>query len=218
MSLFDIVDAFKDLAEETVDALSEFKDDICEVISDGVDEFLSDPVEYSVESTKDICRATTSLATFPIRPITNTLESIADSCRDQVHPVIGSVLYTDLIFGYAEHSGIYIGNDEIVELNSKGNIEIVSAVEFVSGGTGVHIYVSCQDTYPVGSEKAAELALDMAGNESTYGFLTNNCHMFTAGCITGNFNNSNTFLWMLKDEAKNQLGANDWRIWNKEIF
>ena len=48
------------------------------------------------------------------------------------------VLYCDLACGFAEHSGIYIGNNQIVELNGGGDIAIVSPKEFIDGGTGVN--------------------------------------------------------------------------------
>ena len=54
------------------------------------------------------------------KPVLNMAEGIIDACRDQVQPEIGSVLYCDLAFGYMEHSGIYIGNRQIVHLNEIG--------------------------------------------------------------------------------------------------
>ena len=55
------------------------------------------------------------------------VESFIDNeIRDTVYPVMGSVVYCDLAFGHAEHSGIYIGNDQIVHLDGSGDIEIVT--------------------------------------------------------------------------------------------
>jgi len=62
------------------------------------------------------------------QPIINTMESIVDNTfRDKVkESKIKSVVYCDLFFGFAEYSGIYVGNNEIVHLNGKGKIEIVN--------------------------------------------------------------------------------------------
>ncbi|MBV5341472.1 MAG: hypothetical protein J0665_18275 [Deltaproteobacteria bacterium] len=133
---------------------------------------------------------------------------------ETVTPVAGSVLYTDLCFGYAEHSGIYIGHNQIVELNAKGGISVVTPEEFISGGTGVHIYVSSFDGCAVGSKKAAKRAKYLINSQRDYNFLLSNCHQFTAGCLTNEFENGSSFLWMLKDDCQTYLGANEWRIWD----
>ena len=50
----------------------------------------------------------------------------------KVTPQKGSVLYCDLSFGIAEHSGIYVCDNRIVHLNGKGEIEVVSPAAFLS--------------------------------------------------------------------------------------
>ncbi|HNW16697.1 MAG TPA: hypothetical protein PKM15_08340, partial [bacterium] len=59
--------------------------------------------------------------------------------RDCVYPVKGSVVYCDLAFGSAEHSGIYIGNNEIVHLDGSGNVEIVDPKEFLNRLDGFNL-------------------------------------------------------------------------------
>lgn len=151
-------------------------------------------------------------------PLYNAAESIVDGCRDKVHPKIGSILYCDLAFGYMDHSGIYIGNNQIVHLSGDGNIEIVSPKEFIDGGTACSIYVSCQDTSAVGSANVAKRAKNMIGTSRNYSFIFNNCHQFSAGCLSGDFENSHNFLWMLKDESAKWLGSDTWRYWDIELF
>ncbi|MCY3701857.1 MAG: lecithin retinol acyltransferase family protein [Rhodospirillales bacterium] len=83
------------------------------------------------------------------------------------------------------------------------------------------IYVSCYDERSVGNSRAARRALSMIGRRRNYNLLLDNCHQFVAGCLTGDFENSDNFLWMLKDTASNVLGSNTWRIWNlsnEELF
>lgn len=151
-------------------------------------------------------------------PLYNMGESIVDACRDPVWPEIGSVLYCDLAFGYMEHSGIYIGNEEIVHLSGDGNIEIVSPKQFIDGGTAVSILVSCRDENAVGSVQVASRAKAMVGRSRNYNFLTDNCHQFSAGCLTGDFDKQINFLWMLKDESAKKLNSNTWRNWDIELF
>lgn len=151
-------------------------------------------------------------------PLYNMVEGIVDACREQVQPAVGSILYCDLAFGYMEHSGVYIGNNRIVHLAGRGDIEVVSPKQFVSGGTGVSIYVSCRDTHAVGSSIVAERALERVGQSRDYNFVMDNCHQFSAGCLTGDFDNSSNFLWMLKDESKRKLKSDTWRLWDIQLF
>lgn len=147
----------------------------------------------------------------------NLAESFIDNViRDMVdEPAIGSVVYCDLIFGFAEHSGIYIGNDEIVHLNRYGDIEIIDSDEFLEGATAISIYVSCDGDSPVGCLEVAKRAKSMVGDGRNYNFLLDNCHQFTAGCLLDDFENSSVFLWMLKDDCKEVLDADTWRVWDR---
>lgn len=142
---------------------------------------------------------------------------IADNyLKETVYPIKGSVVYCDLAL-VAEHSGIYVGDGNIAHLDGSGNMEIVTHKKFLARLGGLNpsmsIYVSCLDDNAVGNAAAAERAIAMAGNYTNYHTILNNCHQFTSGCITGNFENSDNFWWMLKDKAEHQYGANSWRTW-----
>lgn len=148
-------------------------------------------------------------------------EYIIDEMKRRVLPVRGSVVYCDLTLGngIAEHTGIYIGNDKIVHLNRHGFIEAVSPKQFISGPTtGFNIYVSCEGESAVGCDEVADFAELMIGQSRDYNVLIDNCHQFTAGCLIGNSENPNNFLWFLKDEAKKCLGADNWRLWDKNYL
>ena len=56
----------------------------------------------------------------------------------------------------------------------------------------------------------------MVGKSRDYNFIMDNCHQFTSGCLTGDFENADNFLWMLKDTAGEVLGADNWRLWDRE--
>lgn len=144
-------------------------------------------------------------------PLLNTTESLIKHCQDEVKPVMGSVVFCDLAFGYAEHSGIYVGNDEIVHLNGNGWIEKVSAAEFMANTTALTLYVSSRDDNAVGSYAVADRALSRVNQKSRYSLLADNCHRFTSSCLTGNINNTDSFLWMLKVTAYQAIQAESWR-------
>jgi hypothetical protein len=132
-------------------------------------------------------------------------------------PAIGSVLYCDLTFGLSEHSGIYVGGNEIIHLNGKGIIEYVSPTEFISGTSAINIFVSCIEDQAVGDVTTAKRARDFEKKMilRDYNFILNNCHIFSSMCVTGNTDNSDSFLWMLKDTCNKEFHSNNWRIWDR---
>ena len=153
----------------------------------------------------------------------NFAESFVDNClRDKVaEPAIGSIVYCELVMGgVLEHSGVYIGDDQIVHLNRHGDIEAVSPDEFMDSPTAIpiSIYVSCNDTTPVGGAAIAKKAKGVIGVARNYNLIFNNCHQFTAGCMMddSHFENSIIFLRMLKYEAKKHLSADSWRVWDRQ--
>lgn len=152
-------------------------------------------------------------------PIANFAESFIDNViKDKVTPKAGSVVYCDLVFGYAEHSGIYVGGNKIVHLNKKGIIEKVSPKEFVEETTAMSIYVSSSRETSDGNPLVAQWALDAIGKQRNYNVILDNCHQFSSGCLTGNFDNSDNFLWMLKHTTQKILGSDEWRVWDIDLF
>lgn len=146
---------------------------------------------------------------------------IDNHIRDKViEPALGSILYTDLVLGTSEHSGVYIGNGKIVQLSGTGNIDCVSADQFMSGSTGVSIYVGCKDGVPVGAQEIAERAnlYQKSIGSRLYNVILDNCHQFSASCILGKPDNENNFLWMLKHTCKKEMGVNEWRVWDLDAF
>ena len=133
----------------------------------------------------------------------------------KVMPKKGSVLYCDLSFGIAEHSDIYVGDNRIVHINGKGEIEVVSPAAFLSPFALQDIYVSCMENSAVGSERVATRALSMVGKKRNYNLVMNNCHQFTTGCLTEDFENSSNLLTFLKMQAKDTLGADTWHLWDR---
>ena len=137
--------------------------------------------------------------------------------KDKVVPVPGSIVYCDLLA--VEHSGVYIGNNKIVHLDGSGKIECVSPDEFLNRldgfNTAISIYVSSRGKKAVGNQKISNRAKNMIGNKRNYNFILDNCHQFTAGCITGDFENSNNLLLLLKYTVEKKLGVDTWRVWDR---
>lgn len=129
-----------------------------------------------------------------------------------IRPVPGSVLYCDLFLNTV-HTGIYIGVNRIVHLAGNGKIEIVSPRKFMSGTLALNIYVSCHNNRAVGNRRVSERAVMQMGTQRDYNFILENCHQFTSGCLTGDFRNSDTLLYFVKQNARRQLNANSWRKW-----
>ena len=143
------------------------------------------------------------MAEFTIPIIGNLLSSLAAEFRDEVKPVPGSVLRCDLAFGANFlggricHTGIYLGDDKIVEISyddGKARVQIVDPHDFLHGQgtcfirTGINIYVATDGCgKALGSPEIAERALAFAKRwrYGEYDLVENNCHKFTVRCVTG---------------------------------
>lgn len=93
----------------------------------------------------------------------------------------GAIVWCDLGLGWAEHSGIYVGNGRIVELSGDGIIREVTKRQFVNGDgfgarTGISIYAICKGNRVLSSESIAERAKRMVGNTRDYHLIFDNCH------------------------------------------
>lgn len=152
--------------------------------------------------------------------------------KDHVTPGYGSVVLCDLspVPGSTmldlnfEHTGIYVGCNEIIHRDGDGYLDRVSPKKFIErlGGFNVamSIYVACR------GEKAimdllvsgrAERALHDPRQEG-YHLLEKNCHHFTRYCITGKHSCSgldHTF-GSLQILLKDRYGLDCWRVWDFE--
>lgn len=148
------------------------------------------------------------------------LDSFIDNvCKDTVTPIKGSVVHCGLLFDLVEHSGIYIGDNQIVHLNGNNWIEAVSPDVFLDrlggGNTAISIYVSCIGTQAVGSKEVAKRAKKRIGDDTTYDVVNNNCHRFSSGCLTGDFENDDWRFSDLETTTRFELGSTEWRVWNR---
>ncbi len=132
-------------------------------------------------------------------------------------PAPGTPVYCKLAV-VAEHTGIYIGNGEIVHLNGDGDIETVSPRNFVARLDGlnpaVSIYCAGRAGKALGKKNIANRARSMVGRRRNYHWVIDNCHQFTCGCISGDFENSCNFFWMVNMEIQDRLGKFTWLKWD----
>lgn len=153
------------------------------------------------------------LSLIPV--INNIKDSIIDNVfKSKVKPIEGSIVYCDLLLGYAEHSGIYIGNDKIVHKNRYGVIEVVSSKDFIEKTTAISIYVSSYKGNASGSIVAAWRAESQIGIHDEYSFYHYNCHQFCSYCISGDLDNYDISLMQLKTNSKNNIDIDDWLVWD----
>lgn len=150
-----------------------------------------------------------------LREIQRSIESVF--CG-KVSPIPGSIVLCDLLAG-EYHSGVYVGNKKIVHLEGNGSIRAVSPEVFLARLAGLTaaktILVSCsRDGDPLGDVDVAQRALDKIGESRDYNLAFDNCHQFSSGCLTGNFENSDNWTGMLKMTARKHLGAEKWLVWD----
>lgn len=92
------------------------------------------------------------------------------------------------MFLAVEHSGIYIADGEIsnIEVNgfAEGVVNLASASGFTSKSIlGRKIYVSSDSNGAVGKDQVGSLAFSRIGERSFYGLVISNCHQFSTECV-----------------------------------
>lgn len=153
-------------------------------------------------------------------PGVSLIESVVDNfIRDKVSPEPGAIIYCSLYT--VEHSGIYVGEGKVVELLGKlsgqsGCIAMSDRNSFKSGTNALTVYVACygNGSTVIASDEVAKRAIDSVGNHVAYNLLRQNCHMFTSGCITGNFSNHDNLFMNLQNTIREKYGDFNWRAWN----
>jgi hypothetical protein len=135
-----------------------------------------------------------------------------------IEPTYGSPIFSPFGRNFSGHSGIYIGDKRVIALNGKGTIAEVSLFEFTNNPAIVHkeIYVPCYSDLkcPIGFPIAGVRAFEKIGSKRNYHVIMDNCHQFCSGCLTGDFENADNALWMLKDRVTKEHGESVcWRKW-----
>ena len=148
-----------------------------------------------------------------------TGSAILHSIKDKVKPAVGSVVFCRLGLNQVEHTGIYIGYNKIIHLEGNGQVKTVTPKEFLARLIGFNtltaqsIYIACRNGKPIHSSKVATNAKIYGAHRTDYRLLSNNCHKFTSGCVTGDRHNNDTFFNELESTLKRDYGMTEWRIW-----
>ena len=117
---------------------------------------------------------------------------------DLLHQYVGDMRFLKAgtpvccdLFGFWEHSGIYLGNGKIAHLTGDGDIEAVYPEEFVArigNETDEPMKYVCspKDQKALASYAAYCFARSKIGKTQDYKLLRDNCHRFTARCLSLN--------------------------------
>lgn len=120
----------------------------------------------------------------------------------------GAIVFCELGINL-QHTGIYIGNNKIIELNGDGYIKKVSIREFLNSselrtGNILYTFTDCEKNI-IQNSNAIKRAKSRLGEKLEYNIAIENCHKFTYGCITGEFDNFVVTFDSLKSFLQNYL-------------
>ena len=151
--------------------------------------------------------------TFDYRKLRKTVSRLFKTKKEYPKGEKGSVVYCDLL-EFIEHSGVFLGDNKIAHLNGDGEYEVVSFKTFVERLWGINptisIFISYKDGEPVGDKEIYKRAKKKLNKKTTYNLFSNNCHRFTAYCITGDEHNDITTWIELKEVAQQYLQSYEW--------
>jgi len=98
------------------------------------------------------------------------------------------------IGGVLDHTGIWLGDNLIVELAGNGLIKAISSERFISERSGKQIFIACDSKgKPLVNEAAAKLASEQIYQYRDYHMIDNNCHHFIWQCFKPNDHSLTTF-------------------------
>lgn len=112
---------------------------------------------------------------------------------------VGSILKVDLKLN-ADHSGIYLGYGNVAELDGSGKIMVRHLDDFLKGdrswrcGQKIYAAYDSKNRKFLAEDQIALRAIESLCQIRDYNVTNENCHKFSTGCITGNFDNDVTFL------------------------
>ena len=131
----------------------------------------------------------------------------------------GTPVFCHFTLCAAEHTGICMG-DCIVHLDGTGKVCCSTPAKFLARLDGTNLstniyYAARAENTPLASAAIADRARQQIGRQLGYNLLTNNCHDFSIGCITGTSTLQN---WRLHDVERAithifQTPNWQWRCW-----
>lgn len=112
----------------------------------------------------------------------------------------GSIVVVSLGL-FFDHTGIYIGNNEVIELFGNGHIRSISFDHFLFGGeekgdfsprTGLDVFTATYKNKVIHSEDIKNRAIQLKNKKIEYNIFKNNCHMLSGYCFQGRGFQKNT--------------------------
>ncbi len=153
-----------------------------------------------VQTLSDLERHESPIAIYP---------SDMMSTEQLVRPAVGAIVCCG-IGGVLDHTGIWVDDNTIVELDGEGLIKPISVNRFTKERSGKQIFMACDsNAKPLACEKAAQRALEQIFQLRDYHVIDNNCHQFVWQCFKLGDENVTTF----KD-----LNINLSKMFNRKIY
>ena len=139
---------------------------------------------FRVQTLAELDRHDSPIATYPT--------DIFDT-EQKVLPEIGSIVCCG-IGGVLDHTGIWVGDNTIIELDGNGLVKPVSPRRFTDDRSGKGIFIVCDSLgKPLSSELAAQNAIEQIYQQRDYHLFDNNCHQFIWQCFQPNAQAITTF-------------------------
>ncbi|MGB1263531.1 MAG: hypothetical protein ACPG52_11520 [Cognaticolwellia sp.] len=108
------------------------------------------------------------------------------STPQRVKPQIGAIVCCG-IGGVLDHTGIWLGDNTIIEVDGNGLVKPLSPQRFTDDRSGKGIFIACDSLgIPLVSEMAAQRAIEQIYQLRDYHLFDNNCHQFIWQCFQPN--------------------------------
>ncbi|GHE98083.1 hypothetical protein [Thalassotalea profundi] len=131
----------------------------------------------TVQTLSHLERHESPIATYPSEILT-TLQL--------VKPKIGAIVCCG-IGGVLDHTGIWVEDNMIIELDGEGLIKPISPRRFTKERSGKDIFIACDSNgEPLSCPLAASRAIEKIFTHVPYHMIDNNCHQFIWQCFKPN--------------------------------
>jgi len=142
-----------------------------------------------VETLEHLAKHDSPVATYP----SEILSSMKNDNVIEVEPKVGAIVCCGL-GGILDHTGIYVGDNTIVELAGSGLVKAVSMKRFLEERSGKQIFIACDsNAQPLVNDLVAQKASEQLFNYYEYDFISNNCHRFIWQCFAQRDDDLSTF-------------------------
>ena len=169
-----------------------------ELADDRADKHRQRKCSNKVETLEHLAKYDSPIATYP----SDLLTSISNDILVSIPPKIGAIVCCGL-GGMLDHTGIYVGENTIVELSGSGLVKAVSMQRFLAERSGKQLFIACDSkAQPLVNKLAAQKASKQIFNYYEYDVINNNCHRFIWQCFTQGGDDLSTFKTLSYNMAK----------------